>query len=242
MRKLVASLSIVMFMLSAQAFADVEPDPEIHKVIGGLYSLSCSVVLNGNPQPHINQLRQYFTDVPNDWYTTSQLASANNALWVGVEVGQYSTARKFLREHSGELGITESPGGYAWLGGSHAWMKAADVVNGKLKPSRFSAARGAGTDSAAFFFSSDGRNDWWMSSPSFTPQAVREVISLCGVNNAPKLYRPSGVHTSIYESVKPSDVRKPGDMHVGRKRSSFDMEVELGKDVIFNPIPNRRTN
>ena len=243
MRKIFVSVMLALFVLSGNAFAGVDPDTEIHDVIGGLYSLACTVALNGETQPHINQLRKYFADVPNDWYSTVQLSSENNAVWAGVAVGKFSSARKFLREHSAELGILDSPGGYAWLGGAYAWVKAADIVNGKLKPSGVIAARGKGRDSGLVFLSTKGQDSWWMGSPSFTPQAAREVLSKWGVKNAPELHRPSGVHgVSVYESVKPSDVRKPGDMHVGRRKDSFDVRMDLGKDVIFDPFPNRVRN
>ena len=35
MRKILASSVLVIFMLASFAFADVNPDSEIHKVIGG---------------------------------------------------------------------------------------------------------------------------------------------------------------------------------------------------------------
>ena len=241
MRKIVVSIVLAVFVLFGQvnAFADVEPDTEIHDVLGGLYALTCAVAMNGETQPHINQLRKYFADVPNDWYNIVQLAIQNNAVWAGVAVGKFSSARKFLREHSAELGILDAPGGYAWLGGAYAWVKAADIVNGKLRPSGVIAARGKSPDSGVVFLSTNGQDSWWMASPAFTPQAAKEVISRCGVKKAPELHKPSGVHQSVYESVKPSDVKKPGDMHVGRRKSSFDVRMDIGKDVIFDPFPNR---
>ena len=244
MRKIFVSVVLALFVLSGNvtAFADVEPDTELHDVIGGLYALACAVALNDNTQPHINQLRKYFADVPNDWYSTVQLANQNNAVWAGVAVGKFSSARKFLREYSAELGILESPGGYAWLGGSYAWVKAADIVNGKLKPSGVIAARGKSPDSGVVFLSTKGQESWWMASPAFTPQAAKDIISKFGVKNAPELHKPSGIHTSVYESVKPSDVSKPGDMHVGRRKSSFDVRMDIGTDVIFDPFPNRVRN
>ena len=242
MRKIFVSVVLALFVLTGQvnAFAAVEPDTELHGVIGGLYSLTCAAALNGETQPHINQLRKYFADVPNDWYNTVQLSTEKNAVWAGVAVGKFSSARKFLREHSAELGILDSPGGYAWLGGAYAWVKAADIVNGRLKPSGIIAARGKGRDSGLVFLSTNGQEFWWMGSPSFTPQAAKDIISRWGVKNAPELHRPSGVYSeSVYESVRPSDVKKPGDMHVGRRKSSFDVRMDLGKDVIFDPFPNR---
>ena len=237
MRKVFVSVMIAVLCLAGCACASVEADPEIHRVIGGLYSLACAVELNGNPEPHINQLRQYFSDVPNDWYSTVQVSHVNNAVWAGVSVGKTSTARQFLRKHSQELGICESPEGYAWLGGDYAWLKVSGI-------SGLRAARGKGTDSGAVFLNVQGSESWWMASPSFTPQTAKSVIAKHGIKNPPELHKPSGVHTSIYESVKPSDVKKPGDMHVGRKRSSFDKEIGTRGDVdiIFNPLLKQQQN
>ena len=230
MRKVFVSAAVCLLLMTASASASVEQDTELHRVLGGLYSLSCAVSLSGESQPGVNQLRRYFSDVPNDWYSTVQVAREKGTLWVGVSVGKYSTARKFLREHAAELGIYESPEGYEWLGGDFAWIKVSSLK----------AARGTGADSGTVFLSADG-DSWWMASPSFTVQAAKNIISKFGVKRAPELHRPSGLRDNLYESVKPADVQKPKDMHVGRKRSGFDsFDIEVGKDVIFNPVPNRR--
>ena len=235
MKKIFVSVMIAVLCLSGYAYGNVEADPEIHRVIGGLYSLACAVELNGTSEPQIRQLRQYFSDVPNDWYSQVQISRVNNAVWAGVFVGKISTARQFLRGHAQELGICESPEGYAWLGGEYAWLKVSGL-------SGLRAARGKGTDSGAVFLNVQGSDSWWMASPSFTPQAAKSVLTKHGIKNPPELHKPSGIHTSIYEEVKPSDVRKPADMHVGRRRNSFDKEIELGRDVdlILNPLPKQQ--
>ena len=237
MRKVCASIILAVLCLSGCAFGNVEPDPEIHRVIGGLYSLACAVELNGKSEPQVQHLRQYFSDVPNDWYSQVQISRVNNAVWAGVAVGKISTARQFLRTHAQELGICDSPEGYAWLGGDYAWLK----VSGN---SGLRAARGKGTDSGSVFLNVQGSDSWWMASPAFTNQAAKSVLAKHAAKNPPELHKPSGIHTSIYESVKPSDVKKPGDMHVGRKRNSFDKEIELGRDVdlIFNPMLKQRND
>ena len=52
-------------------------------------------------------------------------------------------------------------------------------------------------------------------------------------------HAPDSERISIYESVKPSPVRrKPEGMHVGGKNSD-DMSIEMG-DIRLNPIPNTR--
>ena len=231
MRKIFVSLMILCF--AGCAYGNVEADPEIHRVIGGLYSLACAVELNGKSEPQISQLRQYFSDVPNDWYSTVQISRVNNAVWAGVAVGKMSTARQFLRGHAQELGICDSPEGYAWLGGDYAWLKVSGLT--------LRAARGSGQDSGLVFLSADG-SSWWMCQPVFTEAAAGEIMRGLGVKNAPELHRPAGVHDNGYDDVKPAPPQKPQEMHIGTKKSSFDMDIELGKDVIFSPIPNRRRN
>ncbi|MBQ3654906.1 MAG: hypothetical protein II954_10895 [Synergistaceae bacterium] len=223
MRKILVSTIIAVLLFSMAVHAEVIPDLETHRVIGGLYSLACAASLNGKPDPQISQLRQFFTDLPKD----SQLLSKNGSLWVGVKVGELSTARRYLRTHAAELSIMESPGGYAWMSGEYAWLKADGLF--------LRAANGS--DSGSVFLTTQGQDTWWLAHPDFTTQAARQVIAKFGVNDAPELRRPSGEKQSLYESVKPSSVRVPDKIHVGT-RSKNSMDIELGTDVIFSPIPN----
>lgn len=232
MRKLLLVIVLIM-SISSCAFADVEPDRELHKVIGGFYSLAAAVDLNESLKPNINQLGKFFVNMPEN----VQLSQVKNSIWAGVEVVKNSSVRNYLRSHSSELGITESPEGYEWLGGDYAWMKIADIVKGKIVPIKFLASEGDGE----IFFNVDGQNSWWMANPNFTAQASQEILSKFGVNQ-PDLHAPSKTsRVSIYESVRPSEVRTPEKMHVGRKRNSFDVELEIG-DIRFDPIPNRPRN
>ena len=230
MKKIFALVVIAVLCLAGNSCAHVEQDVEIHKVLGSLYSLAASISLNGNNNPHINQLRQFFVNVPDDWHNQVQISRVHNSVWAGVAVGKYSTARRFLRSHAEELGITESPEGYTWLGGDFAWLNISGL--------NIKAAKGSGKDSELIFMSADG-NSWWLCNPDFTKETASEILRKFGTKNAPELQRPSGVRESIYESVKPSNVSKPQNMHVGKKRDSFDVEIEVGKDVIFDPVPNR---
>ncbi len=223
MRKVLLSTIIAVLLFSIAVHAEVIPDLETHRVIGGLYSLVCAARLNGNTNPQISQLRQFFTDLPKD----SQLLNKNGSLWVGVKVGELSTARRFLRSRASELSIMEAPGGYAWMSGEYAWLK----VDG------LSLRAANGSDSGSIFLTTQGQDTWWLAHPDFTKQAARQVIAKFGVEDAPELHRPSGETQSLYESVKPSSVRVPDKMHVGT-RSKNSMDIELGTDVIFSPIPN----
>lgn len=231
-------LIVIVFALSraACAFAEVEPDVELHKIIGGLYSLVSAVELNDNAQPHINQIRKFFAEIPKEWQSNSQIIRVRNSIWVGVSVGKFSSARNYLRSHSEELGITESPEGYEWMGGNYAWIKAADVVRNEIVPVNYIASEGDNL----IFFSTPGQNSWWQSNPKFTAEAAQEILNRYGINQ-PDLHVPEGTRVSIYDSVRPASVGTPEKMHVGRKKSSFDMELEIG-DIIFDPIPNRQRN
>ena len=230
MRKVFTASILAIFMFTANASAEVNPDTEIHRVMGGLYSLVSVIAVNGEAEPDIRTLRRYFADVPGEWLDNVRVERAGNDLWAGVSVGKYSTARKYLRSNSPELGITDSPAGSAWMGGDFAWVKAGVISGKKLIPSSLKAAQADG----AVFFSTDG-NDWWMSYPELSRKTAQGIMKLWGVKQ-PGLRKPQGVSSSVYESVKPSEVRKPADIHTNRKHQfgeSYD--IDMG-DVIFRPV------
>lgn len=237
MRKIVTALILCVFMC-ASCSAEVNPDPEVHRVIGGLYSLVSALAMNGQSAPNLRILRNYFADTPNNWLDTIKVERVGNDLWAGVSVGKYSTARKYLRANSHELGITDKPAGDSWMSGDYAWLKAGSVNGVRLTPITLKAAKGSGNDSGTIFFSPNDFN-WWQSYPSLNEKSSQEILTLWGVE-AVGLHKPEGGRHSIYDEVRPSAVSKPADIHTGRRREfgeSYD--VNMG-DVIFNPIP--RTN
>lgn len=239
MRKIFTALILCVFMCGICS-ADINPDPEIHRVIGGLYSLVSALAMNGQSAPNLRIIRTYFDDTPNDWLNTIRVERVKNDLWAGISVGKMSTARKYLRANSPELGITDKPAGDSWMSGDYAWLKAGSVEGVKLIPSSLRAAKGSGDDAGIIFFSADG-NNWWQSYPSLTEKSSQEILRLWGVE-AVGLHKPEGIRRSIYDEVRPSAVRKPADIHTGRKREfgeSYD--VNMG-DVIFNPIPQTHYN
>ena len=235
MKKFFAVLIFVLY--SGSAFAVVESDVEIHKVVGGLYSLSAAIELNAKTNPTTAQLQKYFENLPQNWFELVKISKTKKSIWVGIAVEKNSTARKYLRSNSERLKITSEPDGYAWLGEDFAWLKAADIVKGKLKPIFFGAAEGDGT----IFFRADDFDAWWEATPKFNSEASKEILKKHEVDDAPILNRPSGSsRVSIYDSVKPNTVIKvPDEIHMGHKGNSFDVSVG---DVIFNPIPTRRNN
>lgn len=247
MRKIfVLTLSLILVLsCSAHAATVVENDAELHKIIGGLYALASAVELNANSKPDVNSLVRFFERIPPGWQNEVEIKNDKDkkTIWVGISAGKSSEARNYLRSHSKELGIFEKPGGDNWLGGKTAWIKAADAAKKKIKPVEFSAAQGDET----IFFNVPGTDTWWAAWPVFTQRAEKDILEAHGVNDAPELHAPkaadrkenSGAMTSIYDEVKPSSVRVPGEMRMSRKKSSFDMSVEVG-DVIFNPIPSVR--
>ena len=237
MRKIFLSFLILIFISSASVlFADVDLDAENHKIIGGLYSLAAAVELNAKTNPDVNSLVRFFEKIPAGWQNEIKIQHDKKSIWVGIVVGQHSSARRYLREHSQELGIFESPNGAAWLGSEFAWLKAADIAKKKLNPVKFSVADSDST----IFFNVNNSDSWWAAWPNFNSRAIKEILAKHGTDNHPELAAPKvqeAPRVSIYDEVRPASVRIPDKMHMGTKKSSFDMSMEVG-DVIFNPIPN----
>ena len=234
MRKVFTASFLAVFVMVASCSAEVNPDTEIHRVIGGLYALVSATAMNGDSSPDITTIRRYFSDSPSGW--NMRLEAVGGELWAGVPVGKYSTARKYLRANSQRLGIADTPAGPSWLGEDFVWVKAGDISGGKLRPSSLKVAQSDG----AIFLSADGK-DWWQAYPDFTKKAERELMKRWGVKVS-GLRKPEGVsnRVSIYDQVRPSEVRKPAEMHTNRKRAfgeSYD--IDMG-DVIFKPIPTTR--
>lgn len=243
MRKIFSALLVLMLCLmlcSSPSYSEVNPDPEVHRIIGGLYSLAAAVCLNGNTNPNVSNLVSFFKDIPSEWKNGIKVSRVNSSIWVGMSVNQYSTARHFLRANAEALGITESPEGYAWIGGDDAWIKAADISGSKIKPIRLKASKGSGNDSRMIFLSTEGQVSWWQMNPTPKSSMSEKIISRWGVKESSELHAPKGNKTSIYESVRPSAVRKkPADIHIGTRRNSFDMSMNVG-DVVFTPVPQLR--
>ena len=234
MRSKFFAIILIIFVSAGCAFSSevVNPDKDVHLVIGGLYSLAAAVSLNNNTNPDIDKIERYFVYAP----ANAQVSRVNNSIWVGVKLSKTSTARHFLRSNAPELNITDLPEGYSWMGGDFAWLKAADISGKKIIPIKFKVSRGTGRDSGIIFLSINGQNNWWQANPAFTQQGGSALLKKFGVKESPELHAPQGVAVSIYESVKPSPVSKPGKMHVGSNNSN-DRSVAVG-DVMFNPIPS----
>ena len=215
--------------------AIVEQDIELHKVIGGLYTLAAAVEINQRTNPDPTQLRNYFDNLPANWLDNIRVSRKTNSIWVGILIDKQSSARNYLRVNAPKFRITSEPEGYDWLGGYYAWIKAADVVNDKLKPINLIATKSDGV----LFFSTKDQEHWWQADPTFNFRAEGKVLERFEVSDAPNLTKPAGVSNSLYESVKPRGViKKPDDINLKREKSfTEEMSIEMG-DVLFNPIPN----
>ena len=240
MKKIFLSF-LILILISSASFAqndfnlDSESEAENHKIIGGLYSLAAAVELNEKTNPDINSLVRFFERIPPGWQNEIKIENNKKSIWVGISVAG-SSARRYLRSNAKRLGILENPGGSAWLGSEFAWLKAADIVKKKIKPVEFSAAESDGI----IFFGSDESDSFFAAWPNFTASSIKKILAAHGTENHPELKAPKvqeNQRVSIYDEVRPSSVRVPDKMHVGTKKSSFDMSMEVG-DVIFNPIPN----
>ncbi len=242
MRKIFIASILVISLLGVGFSAElINPDIEIHRTVGGLYSLISVIALNGHADVKPDNLRKYFADLRSDWQDNIRIEKHGNDLWVAVSVEKFTTAKTFLRSHSRELGITDSPAVDSWTAGHFAWLKAGTVNGGKFTPLTLKASYGSGKDSDVLFFSAKGNNSWWQENPPLTKKTKDALMKSLGVEQS-GLHRPSGVSTSIYDAVRPSAVRKPADIHTKRDTSfgeSYD--VNMG-DVIFNPIPHTTYN
>ncbi len=230
---------MIFILFSSPASAENNSDvfaSESHKIIGGLYSLVAAVELNAKTNADVNSVVRFFERIPPGWQNEVKIQSDKKSIWVGIAIDQYSKARSYIRAHASELGIFDTPGGVAWLGNEFAWIKAADISKKKLKPVKFSAAEADGT----IFFNAQDSDTWWAAYPNFNSSSIRKILEAHGTDDAPELHAPKvseEPRTSIYDDVKPASVRVPDKMHMGTKKNSFDMSMEVG-DVIFNPIPN----
>ena len=236
--KRVASLILSALLLSIAlpvGAVPVDPDPDAHRVVGGLYALAAVAGLNTKAAPTPAQLQRYFKET-----LSIQFAEAGGAWWVGLPVDRFSNARRYLRAHAPELEIMDSAGGRPWLGGDAAWIKAAVLQKGK-KGTEASViplliARGSGKDNKELFISINGA-DWWLL-PPMTDAARKAIFKRWSVKNAPELHVPAGT-PGMEERFKASPVGLPEDIHLGA--DSDDFSIGMG-DVNLNPIPRVRND
>ncbi len=240
MRKLFAVVVLCVSFAGAAFGFEMESNPEVHKIIGGLYALGSAVSLHNSTKPSVEQIARYFRNAPYDgksWNECVKISREKNSIWLGLLVDKFSNARSYLRTNADNLKLKDSPNGRAWLSGDFIWLKVAEISGKDLKPVRIDSCLGSGDDSEIVFLSVNG-DSWWQANPEFTSQASRNVIKNFGVANAPELHAPKNNLVSIYDEVKPSSVRVPDEIHMRREKTFGDQyETHIG-DVNFSPIPN----
>ena len=218
------ALVLIFTFCPACLYAQVQDDLEIHKIIGGLYSVGAVANLENNFNSG-NSINKYFTKNPNN----IKFSNLNKSIWIGVPVNKDSSARKYLRANSAKLFIYESPdSNLSWFGEDYAWINLNEISN-KLK-----VAKSSNTNK--IFFSIDNIN-WWLAYPDINSKYFDAVIKKFGTNNKPDLKIPTSIAKKDLYKIKTSEPIKPKDIKMTSKKSSFDMSVGIG-DVMFNPIPN----
>ena len=243
MKKIILTLLLLSCFLNSGYALEVEPNPEIHKIIGTLYAMTSAINLNGSVNPTVKEISSYFENTPypnKNWNETVKISHEKNSLWVGIFVDKFSNARSYLRANADELKIKDSPNGYTWLGGEFVWLKAAEISNKKLKPVKILSCSGSGNDKNIIFLSYENKNLWWQSNPAFKNSASKNLLKISGVKNPPELHAPKKEFVSIYDEVKPASVHVPGKIHVSSDKTFREQyDTDIG-GVNFNPIPHVR--
>ena len=240
---------------SAPAYAvTVEPDVEVHRVVGALYALSAAMNLyhaESGAIPSPEQLGRCFRrdTLPGGWPESVRVASYGGAWWVGVAVDPYSPARKFLRANAPELSILDAPGGAPWMGASFAWMEALRMEVLRMKASgagknsassAVEAAEGSGEDRNELFFRTPGTDRYWWSPLRFSDSARASVLKRWGRAVEGSALTVPRERAAVKEEFRATPVGLPEEFGVSSDQESGS-SVEMG-DVIFNPIPRPRSN
>ena len=235
---------------SAKAYAvTVEPDVEVHRVVGALYALSAAMNLyhaESEAIPSPEQLGRYFRrdTLPGGWPESVHVASFGGAWWVGVAVDPYSPARRFLRANAPELSILDAPGGAPWMGASFAWMEALRMgASGAGKGSASPAvevAEGSGEDRNELFFRTPGTDRYWWSPLRFSDSARASVLKRWGRAVEGSALTVPRERAAVKEEFRATPVGLPEEFGVSSDQEPGS-SVEMG-DVIFNPIPRPRSN
>lgn len=236
----VSSLSVPALAAAA------EPDVETHRLLGTLYALAAAANLyeaEGGALSAPAQLERYFQrdGLPPDWPESVRTEVRSGAWWVGVSVGNYSTARKFLRANAPALGVFDAPEGSPWMGASFVWLEAVRFGAGrKAEPFGVKIAEGHGEAKDALFFNAPGTEEYWWSPLRFTAPARTLALKRWGRTvDVPELTIPRA-QDEEKESFRASPVGLPEEFGVSADQE-LGPSVEMG-DVIFNPIPRTRNN
>lgn len=221
----------------------VEPDVEVHRVVGALYALSAAMNLyHAEPGaiPSPEQLGRFFQrdTLPSGWPGSVRVASYEGAWWVGVAVDPYSPARKFLRANAPELNVLDAPGGAPWMGASFAWMEALRL--GASGAPAAEAAEGSGEDRNELFFRTPGTDRYWWSPLRFSDSARASVLKRWGRAVDGSTLTVPQERAAAKEEFRAAPVGLPEEFGVSSDQEPGS-SLEVG-DVIFNPVPRPRSN
>ena len=238
-------ICLAIICTGAASASVIEPDPDLQRVMGDLYSLSAAMRLYYDDThktrcPALDELAHYLkTPLPNDWPAGYRTATFQGDWWVGRKVPEFSTARKFLRDKALLFGLYEQEGQSAWLGGEFVWMSAV-TFDGKAKPvpekAVFKAAQGEDRDSQHLFFNSPGTDYYWRSGLIYTTEAHSEALKKFGTDAAKGPFVTPPPPSRASEKLSASPVEVPPDFTLGVEE---EFDVRMG-DVIINPIPRQK--
>jgi hypothetical protein len=250
-KKLLRWVAALIYAVTALAVptwaAVIEPDPDLQRVMGDLYTLSVAMnIYYGDTQkvlcPALDDLAHYIRKpLPPDWPLNYRTAAFQDTWWVGRKVPEFSTARKFLREQAPLLGLWEQEGKSAWLGGAFVWMKALSFSSNNktqiAKPEEvvFNVAQGDEKDKQRLFFNAPGTDYYWWSDIIYTPDTQAKVLRRFG-GGAKGSFAIPPAPTRPRETLSASPVSTPPDFNLGDESEIKD--ITMG-GVILNPIPRQ---
>ncbi|NLL37624.1 MAG: hypothetical protein GX256_08915 [Fretibacterium sp.] len=222
MKKSVLWALCICLMLSGATWADtIEPDPELHDLMGGLSALSAVAALKAS-----DPLKDSFLPGGLDWaWAKVSVEDREGDRWVGLEVPASQEVRRFLRLNSPRLDVFEEDGRTPWLSGPRVWMKAGGE-EGVVRV-------GAGD---RLFFGTSG-TDWLWRSPLQPTESVRRAL-LKGRDAAPDPALEVVPIQKEAETFKASPVGLPADITVS---GDEDNSMEVG-GLKVNPIPRMRND
>lgn len=217
----------------------IEPDPDLHSVMGDLHALAVAMRLyhdstRRTQPPGLEELARYLRrPLPDGWPADYRTATVRGGWWVGRRVPDFSTARRFLRNNALSLGLYEQEGQSAWLGGAFVWMNAVPFnANAFL----IRVAQGEGDDRHYLFFNLPDTEYYWRSGLTYTAEARAEALRRFGSNATGPFVIPAAP-PSAQITVRASPVELPPDFTVSADEEEIDMR--LG-GILVNPI--RRSN
>jgi len=225
--------------------AIIEPDPDLHNVMGDLYALSAAMRLfyddtHKTRCPSPGELAHYLSKpLPDGWPSGYRTDVVGGDWWVGRKVPEFSNARKFLREKAPSLDLYGRESQSTWLGEAFVWMSALSF-GGKARPeseqkTAFKVAQGEGNDRQYLFFNSPGTDYYWRSSLIYTTEARAEALKKFRTDAKGPFVVPTT--QSARQKFMASPVELPPDFNLGAEED--DGSARFG-DVIINPIPRQR--